>query len=136
CSPVGYEKAGYGPLVNMKASEMKRIIHDAGLGCESCHFNSRELKESLDDRIAFAKDLGLKQMILATFGLRPEATMSDWTRAAEDLNKTGEQVQKAGLQLGFHNHNFEFKQIDGVLVYDHLMGTLDPKLVKMQFQVS
>jgi sugar phosphate isomerase/epimerase len=136
CSPPGYEKSGYGPLVGLKAPEMRKIIHDAGLGCESCHYQFRELKENLDDRIAFAKELGLKQMILSTFGLRQDATMADWVQAAHDLNQIGEKVRKAGLQLGFHNHNFEFKQIDGELVYDKLMSELDPKLVKMQFQVS
>jgi sugar phosphate isomerase/epimerase len=136
CSPPGYEKSGYGPLVGMKASDMRQKIKAAGLGCESCHYQFREMKESLDDRIAFAKELGLKQMIISTFGLRQDATMADWVRAAGDANKIGEQTQKAGLQLGFHNHNFEFKEIDGVLVYDKLMSELDPKLVKMQFQVS
>src|ERR1051325_4527077 len=111
CSPPGYEKSGYGSLVNMKASEMHRIIQDAGLGCESCHYQFRELKENLDDRIAFAKELGLKQMVLSTFGLRQDATMSDWMKAADDLNKIGEQVAKAGMDTGFHNHNFEFQQI-------------------------
>ena len=136
CSPPGYERSGYGPLVGMKASEMKQIIHDAGLGCDSCHFQFRELKENLDDRIAFAKELGLKQMVLSTFGVKPDATMGEWVRSAEELNKIAERVQKAGMQTGFHNHNFEFKDIDGVLVYDKLMDTFDPKLVKMQFQVS
>jgi sugar phosphate isomerase/epimerase len=136
CSPPGYERSGYGPLVKLKASEMRQTIKSAGLGCESCHYQFRELKESLDDRIAYAKELGLKQMVLSTFGLKPDASMSEWMRAAGDLNKIGEQVHKAGLQLGFHNHNFEFREIDGVLVYDKLMGELDPKLVKMQFQVS
>jgi len=136
CSPPGYEKSGYGPLVGMKAPEMRRIIHDAGLGCESCHYQFKELQESLDDRIAFAKELGLKQMILSTFGLRQDAPMAEWVQAAHDLNKIGEGTEKAGMQLGFHNHNFEFKQIDGELVYEKLMSELDPKLVKMQFQVS
>ena len=136
CSPPGYEKAGFAPLATMKASEIRAVIHATGLGCESCHFQSRELKENLSERIDYAKELGLKQMILSTFGLRPEATLSDWTRAADELNKTGEKVRAAGMQLGFHNHNFEFKELDGVLVYDKLMSTLDPKLVKMQFQVS
>jgi sugar phosphate isomerase/epimerase len=136
CSPVGYEKSGYGPLAKMKASDMRKIIKDAGLGCESSHYTFRELKDDLDNRIAFAKELGLKQMILASFGLRQNATMADWTRVADDLNKIGEQTQKAGIQTGFHNHNGEFAQLDGILIYDKLMQTLDPKLVKMQFQVS
>lgn len=136
CSPPGYEKSGYGPLVGMKASEMRSIIKSAGLGCESCHYQFRELKESLDDRIAFAKELGLTQMIVSTFGLRQDAGMADWVRAASEANRIGERTAKAGIQLGFHNHNFEFKEIDGALVYDKLMAELDPKLVKMQFQVS
>ena len=136
CSPPGYERAGYGSLVGMKAADMKKTIQDAGLACESCHYQFRELKENLDDRIAFAKELGLKQMVLSTFGVRQDAGMSDWVRAAEDLNKIAEKVKQAGMATGFHNHNFEFKEIDGVLVYDKLMDTLDPKLVKMQFQVS
>jgi sugar phosphate isomerase/epimerase len=136
CSPPGYERSGFAPLVKMKASEMRRIITGAGLRCESCHYQFGELKENLQERIAFAKELGLKQMILSTFGLRPEATMDDWRRAAGELNKIGAQTRKAGIQLGFHNHNFEFREIGGVLVYDELMKTFDAKLVKMQFQVA
>jgi len=136
CSPPGYERSGYGSLINMKASDMRQTIKAAGLGCESCHYQFKELKENLDERIAFAKELGLKQMVVSTFSLRPEATLGDWAQAADELNKIGEKTQKTGIQTGFHNHNFEFKEIDGVLVYDKLMSTLDAKLVKMQFQVS
>ncbi len=136
CSPPGYEKAGYAPLLQYKAGELRDLIRATGLGCESCHYNFAELKNNLDDRIAFAKELGLKQMVLATFGLRREATLSDWARACDELNKIGEQTRKAGMQTGFHNHAGEFEKIDGVLLYDHIMGKLDPKFVKMQFQVS
>ena len=136
CSPPGYEKYGFGSLAKMKAAEIRDMIKDAGLGCVSCHFQFRELKDSLDDRIAYAHELGLKQMIVSTFALRNDATMADWMQAADELNKLGEQTQKAGLQLGFHNHDFEFKEIDGALIYDQLMKELDPSLVKMQFQVA
>jgi hypothetical protein len=47
-----------------------------------------------------------------------------------------EQIQKSGMQAGFHNHAGEFKELEGVLIYDKLMSELDPKLVKMQFQVE
>jgi sugar phosphate isomerase/epimerase len=136
CSPPGYVSSGFGPLAGMKATEMRHRIEAAGLHCESCHYGFRELKDSLDERIAFAKELGLKQMVLSTFGLPAMAGMADWSKAAEDLNGIGERVQKAGMQLGFHNHTGEFQQIDGILVYDALMQRLDGKLVKMQFQVS
>jgi sugar phosphate isomerase/epimerase len=136
CSPPGYEKAGFAPLVKIKASEVRKGIRAAGLRCESCHYTFRELKENLEDRIAYARELGLKHMVLSSFGLRRDATLADWARAAGELNPIGERVRKAGIQVGFHNHNTEFQVIDGVLVYDKLMSEFDPKLVKMQFQVA
>jgi sugar phosphate isomerase/epimerase len=136
CSPPGYERSGFGSLVKLKAPELRKIIRDAGLRCESSHYQFRELNENLDERIAFAKELGLKQMVLSMFGLPKTATMDDWVRAADQLNKVGEKTQKAGIQTVFHNHNFEFQKIDGVLIYDKLMEAFNPKLVKMQFQVA
>lgn len=136
CSPPGYKAFGFGPLADMKPAEMRKRIQAAGLICESCHFGFGELKDHLDERLAWAKDLGLKQMIISTFMLPKSATLADWMQAADQANKIGAQARAAGIQLGFHNHDFEFAKIDGQLIYDKLMGALDPALVKMQFQVA
>lgn len=135
CSPQGYGGTSFSPLAGMSGSQMRDRIGAAGLRCESCHYTFKELKEKLPERIAYAQQLGLKQMILASFGIR-EGSLSDWARAAGELNRIAEQVKKAGMQAGFHNHDGEFKQIDGVLIYDKLMSELDPGLVKMQYQVA
>lgn len=136
CSPKGYKDLGFGPLASMKPSEMRERIRKAGLICESCHFGFPELKDSLDDRIAFAQELGLKQMIISTFWLPKNATLSDWKSAVETANKLGERAHQAGIQLGFHNHDFEFARLDGKLIYDEIMGEFDPRAIKMQFQVA
>jgi sugar phosphate isomerase/epimerase len=136
CSPPGYQSSGFGALQKLSAQEMKRDIKAAGLLCESSHYNLNELKQSLDERIAFAKELGLKQMVLAMFSIPETAPLADWTKAAEELNRIAEKTKKAGIQTVFHNHNFEFREIGGVLIYDHLMSVFDKNLVKMQFQVA
>lgn len=135
CSPQGY-KGDFAPLAELKASELRGKIRSAGLICESSHYQFRELKDDLPRTIDYAKELGLKQMILASFGLRKDAGLDDWARAAAELNKAGEQAAKAGLQVGFHNHDIEFTPIGGTLIYDKLTGVLDPRLVKMQYQVA
>jgi len=136
CSPPGYESSGFGPLIKLKANEMKQIISDAGLICESSHYGFDELRNHLDERIEFALQSGQKQMILSSFGLPEEATLSHWLKAADELNKIGEISKKAGIQTGFHNHHKEFAKIDGTLIYDALMNQFDPRYVRMQFQVA
>lgn len=136
CSPPWYAKSGFGGLQDLKAPELKKIIEDHGFSCISCHYGFGELNEHGQERIAFAKELGLQQMILASFGLPKTATLSDWRRVAHELNKTGEMSKKAGIQMGFHNHHTEFEKLEGELIYDVLLKEFDPSLVKMQFQVS
>lgn len=136
CSPPGYAAFGFAPLENMKPKEMRQIINDAGLTFESTHYGMNELRNNLDDRIAFAAESGQKQMILSSFGLPGKATMSDWLKAADELNAIGAKTKKAGIQTGFHNHHMEFEKIDGTLIYDALLKQFDPEYVKMQFQVA
>jgi sugar phosphate isomerase/epimerase len=136
CSPPGYESSGFGPLMKLKAKEMKQIINDAGLICPSSHYGMSELREHLDERITFALESGQTQMILSSFGIPENATLDDWLKAADELNKMGLKAKVAGIQMGFHNHHGEFQQINGTLIYDALMKQFDPEYVKMQFQVA
>jgi sugar phosphate isomerase/epimerase len=136
CSPAGYTEFGFGSLTKYKGSELKKIIQDAGLTCVSCHFSMDELRKNQDDRIAWAKDLGLTQMLVASLGGPETPTMDDVKRAADEYNKIGENAAKAGIQQGLHNEGFELSTVDGKRTYDILFGLLDPKLVKFQFQVS
>ena len=135
CSPPGYANAGFGPLQSLKATEMKRIMNDAGITCVSCHYGFKELKDHLQARMDFANELGLTQMVVSSFGLKKEATLDDWKRAADETNVLGEQSKKNGLQMVFHNHNQEFEKLEGQIIYDVLLNQLEPKLTKMQFQV-
>ena len=136
CSPPGYESSGFGPLMKLKASEMKKIVNDTGLVLESTHYGMGELRDNLNERIDFALESGQKQMICSSFWLPKNATMSDWMKAVDELNEIGAKTKKAGLQTGFHNHHIEFENIGGKLIYDALMEHFDPDLVKMQFQVA
>lgn len=136
CSPPGYQKSGFTALESKKPAEIKQAMKNAGLRCISCHYPLRELRAAMDERVQYAVELGLDQMVISSFGLPRDAKLADWSRAADEANKLGEKAKKAGLQLGFHNHNTEFAKLDGTLIYDELMRVFDPMLVKGQFQVT
>lgn len=136
CSPLGYSMAGFQPLNEMSGTEMRKIVEDRGLKCTSSHFTIAELRNSLENRIEWAQQMGMKQMVCSMFQVPSEPTMDDWRKAAGELNVIAEKTRAAGLQMGYHNHHFEFQKIDGELIYPVLMEEFDPDLVKMQFQVA
>lgn len=136
CSPVGYDDSGFGGLAKYKGSELRKMLNDWGVTCISSHFGMDELRKDQDGRIAWAKDLGLTQMLVASLGGHKHPTMDDVKRAADEYNKMGERAAAAGIQQGLHNEDFETSSVDGQRTYDLLFALLDPKLVKFQFQVS
>jgi sugar phosphate isomerase/epimerase len=136
CSPVGYREFGFGGLAKYKGSELKKTLSDAGLTCVSSHFGMEELRANQDDRIAWAKDVGLTQMIVPTLDGPKNPSMDDVKRAADEYNKMAERAARAGIQQGLHNEEFELTSINGERTYDILLRLLDPKLVKFQFQIS
>jgi sugar phosphate isomerase/epimerase len=134
CSPGYSECAGL-----TDAKQTRRIIEDHGLKCPSAHFSLEELRNKQEQAIAWAHDLGMTQMGTASLNGHIEngsTTMDVVKKAADEYNKIGEAAAKAGIQQFLHDERFEMSKVDGRVTYQALLDLLDPKLVKMQFQMS
>jgi sugar phosphate isomerase/epimerase len=137
CSP-GY--AEFASLANGK--QVRRILDDHGLKCSGAHFEMDELRTRQQEMIAWAKDIGMTQMGTASLNGPVQngvTTMDAVKKAAEEYNQIGQAAAKAGLQQFLHDERFELSRVDradGRLTYEVLLELLDPKLVKMQFQMS
>jgi sugar phosphate isomerase/epimerase len=136
CSPLGYG-AEFASLADGKA--VKALLADHGMKAESSHFTLKELRTAQEPSIAWAHDVGITQMVVATLsdgngGSTP--TLDQVKRAAEEYNRIAAGAARGGMQQGLHNEGFECSTVDGRRTYDLLLELLDPKLVKFQFQMS
>jgi len=149
---AGYQEVEMAGFYKRTPAEVRHSLDAAGLRCSSAHYPLVELMTGLDDKISYAKDLGLQYMICAfpwvadpsrfkTSSNNPMAqamalanglTLDDWKWNAEQLNKIGEQTKKAGIQLGYHNHDLSFKKYHGVMGYDEILHRTNPKLVTLE----
>ena len=81
CSPVGYADSGFAGLDKYTGADLRGILRDAGLACISSHFSITELRENQEGRIAWAKDVGLTQMLVPSLDGPQNPTMDDVKRA-------------------------------------------------------
>jgi sugar phosphate isomerase/epimerase len=132
CSPIGYEE--FASLSDGK--QVRTVIADHGLTCDSAHFSMKELREKQAEAIKWAEDAGITHMVTATLDGANNPTMEDVKRAADEYNRIAAVAARAGRQQGLHNEGFELSEVDGKRTYDVLLDLLDPKLVKFQFQMS
>ena len=119
--------------------QVKKVLDDHGLKCPSAHFGLGALRNDQPRMIAWAQDIGMTQMSTASIGSGNGGntpTLDQVKQAADEYNKIAAVAAKAGLQQALHNEGFENSTVDGRKTYDILLELLDPKLVKMQFQMS
>jgi sugar phosphate isomerase/epimerase len=150
---AGYKQVELSPLGKTPAKELKKALDDAGLKNPSGHYLLPDLISNLPAKIEYAHEFGQEFMVVTVpwvadpsrFKTDPKdgemgiflaiisgLTLDDWKWNAEQFNKVGEQVKKAGLQLAYHNHNFEWKTYGGVTGYDEFLRLTDPGLVKLE----
>jgi sugar phosphate isomerase/epimerase len=132
CSPFGY--AEFASLSDGK--QVKQVVAEHGMTCESSHFGLRELRENQQRSIDWAREAGITQMYVATLGGSTTPTMDEVKRAADEYNAIAAVAAKSGVQQGLHNEGFELSSVDGRRTYDVLLELLDPKLVTFKFQMS
>jgi sugar phosphate isomerase/epimerase len=134
CSPAYAE---FGSLADAKRT--RKILQDHGLKCSSAHVTMEELRTGREQVITWARDIGMAQIGTATLAGPVKdgtTTMDAVKKAADEYNTIAESAAKAGLQQFLHDEGFEMSRVDGRLTYEVLLELLDPKLVKMQFQMS
>jgi sugar phosphate isomerase/epimerase len=146
---IGYREVEMAGFFGKKPAEIKQSLDNAGLHCASVHiFPPGGAEEALE----YAAVIGAKYVISsaippehASVNVQPgkfnanafvaalnSLTLDDYRSMAEQCNKLGEKAKQAGLQFGYHNHNFEFRPFTGGIGYDELLRSTDPELVKLE----
>jgi sugar phosphate isomerase/epimerase len=127
----------------MSGADFTKVLKDNGLAMFSCHYRLGEdmkgtkgtMLNDWDKAVDDAAAIGLKYMICAWLSPAERGTLDHYKQVGDDLNKAGEVCKKAGIQLCYHNHDFEFIQENGKYPYDTLLSTTDKDLVKMEMDM-
>lgn len=137
---IGYkelETFGYsaGKFFGKTPAEFKSLLNGLGLSTPSGHYMPNNLREDWNKVVDHAAEAGQAFMMCAYLYPNERKTADDYKKIAELFNQSGEVCKKAGIQFGYHNHDFEFELLDGKLPYDLLLSETDPKLVKMELDL-
>ena len=90
------------------------------------------LKEDMQKLVDDAAEGGISYLVCANI---PTGTLDEIKEANEILNKTGEACKKVNIQFCYHNHDMEFKEIEGKIPYHLLLEGTDKNLVKMELDL-
>jgi sugar phosphate isomerase/epimerase len=128
-SMIGYKEVEtYWNVYTHPAKKLQSMIVDNGMSVPSGHFDYDGLESKLD----YAKELGVQYVVCPMLPKDMWTSADGFKKAAAQFNKWGEQVQKMGMQFGFHNHNYEFQKFGNTTGFDILTQSTDAKLVCLE----
>ena len=144
-SVEGATYTGDEKFYGMNPSEFKKVLKQNGLMMPSSHYrlgeeivNGEHQKGTMlndwDRAVDDAAEVGLKYMVCAYLAESERGDIDHYKKVADGLNKAGERCKKAGMQLCYHNHNFEFEKQGDTYPYDILLSA-DKDLVKMEIDL-
>ncbi len=93
----------------------------------------KNLRDNYQELVDQAAEGGVKYLVCAN---TPIGTLDEIKSSIEVLNKTAEAVKKAGLLFAYHNHDAEFKPVEGQIPYDLILSQTDKNLVKMELDLG
>ncbi|MBX2962930.1 MAG: sugar phosphate isomerase/epimerase [Cyclobacteriaceae bacterium] len=141
-SSIGFKELelyGYsdGKVFNMPCRDFRSMTNDMGLTIVSGHYLTGQtmpmMKGTLinewERAVEDAATMGQKYMAIAWLHPDERKSLDDYKRVSDLMNKANETCRKAGINLGYHNHEFEFESLEGQVPYDILVSNLDSSVV-------
>ena len=145
-SVEGATYTGTQKFYGMDAKTFAKLLKDHGLIMPSSHYRLGEEKEkgemvkgtmlhdwnkAVDD----ASAVGVKYMVCAWLSPAERGGLDHYKYLADQLNIAGETCKKHGIQLCYHNHDFEFEKQQGKYPFDIILNNADKNLVKMELDL-
>lgn len=140
CEAFGF---GDGELLGKSIKDAKTAFTKAKLPIRSIHASTgattpkvsgtmnNDWQRAVDD----AAELGAKYLVCPYLQTSERKNIDQYKRLAELMNKCGETSRKSNIQFLYHNHEFEFEELDGQIPYDIILKETDAYWVKMELDI-
>ena len=132
---IGFKEVEFAGYFNRSPVQVQSTLKANGLTSPSAHVSLKALSEDWAKTVETAASIGHRYLICAYLMPQERRSLDDYKRCVELFNRAGEVSKKAGIQFGYHNHDFEFPPLDGTVPFDLLLEKTDPNLVKIELDL-
>lgn len=132
---LGYGQVELAGLHGRSPAEVRTMLDRAGLTPVASHIAWERLRDDPEGALAETIALGSPAMVLAWTPPEARRSPADWDRIAAVVNRAGRLARARGVAMLYHNHDFEWTPVDGVLPFDRLLAGFDRSVVALELDL-
>lgn len=115
---IGYTGLEFCGYYGTAAAEIRKHIDELGMKAVSAHVALSAMQEDLDREIEYAKILGMKTIVVPWLPEEYRKDSEAYLRTSELIKGLDDKCSREGIQLCYHNHDFEFEKIGNEYILD------------------
>ncbi len=131
---TGYKEVEFAGYFGKTPTEIRALLERFGLSSPAVHVGSLAA-DAWRASLEAATTIGHRYVVVPWIPAEQRGTLDGWKRVAENFNRVAAEARAAGLQLAYHNHDFEFAPVEGRIPYDVLLESTDPHLVQLEIDL-
>jgi sugar phosphate isomerase/epimerase len=118
------------------AQEIRAVCDQVGLEVVCSHISYRMIfPENLDELIRYCEIVGAHYAVVAAVPEELATSMTGVLGVAKKFNQAAVTLKSAGVRIGYHNHGFDFKPVDGGLPWEIFFDHTDAEVL-MQIDIG
>ena len=118
---IGYESAQLSGTYDVDAETVKSFIEESGLIIPSTHRKPDEVMYNTDHEIEFHKTIGADLIGIGGMPAKYHGSVEAVRQFIKDMKEPIKKINAAGMKFTYHNHEWEFKALEGTCIYDILI---------------
>jgi sugar phosphate isomerase/epimerase len=132
---IGYDEVEFAGYFGRSPRQVRDALERHGLTAPAAHIGLAEVESDWGRTLAAASAIGHTWLVLPWIDAKRRQTLDDWRRLAALLSRAGEAARAAGLRVAYHNHDYEFVRLGGIVPFDLLLAETEPGLVGFELDV-
>ena len=129
---MGYDCVEFAGYFGKTAEEVAALLEKHGLECISVHQAYEVFLDKPEENVRYLKTIGAKYCAIPWMDKNKHKGNDKFEQTVKEIAQVGALLKENGIQLLYHNHDFEFNKYEGKFLLDWLYETIPADLLQPQ----
>lgn len=122
---MGYDYVEFAGYFGKSAKEVRALLDEIGLICISVHQTYDVFLSDPKYQVDYLKTIGAKYCAIPWMAPEKHKGAADYEQTVAEITKVAKLLKDNGIQMLYHNHDFEFVKVDGKYKYDWFFDAIE-----------
>ena len=132
---MGYDGVEFAGIGQYTAKEIKDMCEEIGLTPISAHVTFADMRKEPEATLSVYSEIGCKYVAVPYLVPEDRPGTDGFAKTIEDVAMIGKVAKNMGMQLLYHNHDFEFIKLDGKYALDILYDEVPSEYLQTELDV-